>query len=95
LKLTATGAEGLVGGYEDLKIWWNLHSKTAGVVDAGQFGQATLYRALQRYADGFPDPETGQCTAISAEYKVTAVRALIPHPGGEVRTALTSAAAAP
>jgi hypothetical protein len=89
LKLTDTGAEGYFGGYEDLKIWWNLHSKTAGLVDAGLFGNATLYRALHRYADGFPD-STGNCTAISAEYKVTAVRAQIAHPKGEGQVALMS-----
>jgi hypothetical protein len=90
LKLTDTGAEGMVGGYEDLKYWWNLHSKTAGLPDAGQFDSANLYRALLRYADGFPDSATGRCTAISAQYKVTAVRALIPHPSGEIKSPLTA-----
>jgi hypothetical protein len=90
LKLNDAGAEGYFGGYEDLKIWWNLHAKTAALPDAGLFGSATLYRALMRYADGLPDPATGQCTAISAQYKVTAVRALIPHPRPEGQIALSS-----
>jgi hypothetical protein len=94
LKLTESGAEGYFGGYEDLRIWWNLHAKTAALADAGLFGSATLYRALNRYADGFPDPATGKCTAISAQYKVTAVRALIPPPKREERVALSTPGAA-
>ena len=80
LKLSDTGAEGYVGGYEDLKRWWNLFAKSAGMVDAGQYSAAPIYHAMKRYADGVPDPATGQCTAISAAYKVTAVRAMIAHP---------------
>jgi hypothetical protein len=89
LKLSDTGAEGYFGGYEDLRVWWNLHSKTAALPDAGLFSSAPLWRALHRYADGFPDA-TGTCTAISAEYKVLAVRALIAHPKGEGQVAMMS-----
>jgi hypothetical protein len=86
LKLTDTGGEGYFGGYEDMKIWWNLFAKTAALPDAGKFSASGLYRAMVRYADGFPEPATGQCTAISAQYKVTAVRALIPHTQGKDQT---------
>ena len=79
LKLTDTGASGFFAGYEDLKYWWNMHGKGAAAA-VGKFSQAGVYRAAHRYADGFPDPATGQCTAISTSYKVEAVRAMIPHP---------------
>jgi hypothetical protein len=79
LKLTATGAEGLLGGYEDLAAWWNNHSKSPGS-DVGRYSPAALYRALHRYADGYPDPADGRATAISVAYQVSAVRALIVHP---------------
>lgn len=38
------------------------------------------YYALHRLADGFKDPKTGQCTAISAAFDVEAVPAFIIHP---------------
>lgn len=80
LKLTDTGAEGVLAGYEILDTWWNMHSKGPGVgTDIGRYSPAALYRAAHRYADGFPDPETGQCTAISTTYKISAVRAMIVH----------------
>ena len=79
LKLTPSGAEGfLAGGYEDLATWWNNHSKSPGS-DVGKYSPAALYRAVHRYADGYPDPVTGQPTAISVAYQVSAVRALIVH----------------
>jgi hypothetical protein len=79
LKLTPNGAEGLLGGYEELASWWNMHSKSPGS-DIGRYSPAALYRALHRYADAYPDPATGEYTAISVAYQVTAVRALIVHP---------------
>jgi len=78
LKLTPSGAEGLLGGYEDLAAWWNNHSKSPGS-DVGKYSPAALYRAAHRYADGYPDSVTGQPTAISVAYQVSAVRALIVH----------------
>ena len=82
LKLTETGADGVLAGYEDVDAWWAMHSKGPGVgSDIGAFSPAGLYRAARRYADGFPDAATGECTAISVTYKVTAVRALIIHSG--------------
>ena len=79
LKLTATGADGLLGGYEQLDSWWNNHSKSPGS-DPGQYSPAGVYRALYRYGDGYPDAATGKPTAISVAYQVSAVRALIVHP---------------
>jgi hypothetical protein len=79
LKLTPNGAEGLLGGYEELASWWNMHSKSPGS-DIGKYSPAALYRALHRYADAYPDPATGQYSAISVAYQVIAVRALIVHP---------------
>ena len=78
LKLTEDGAEGYVAGYEDLKIWWNMYGKgPQGML--GPFSYVGQYNAATRYADGYKDPATGQCRAISTTYRVTAVRALIPN----------------
>jgi len=79
LKLTAGGAEGLLAGYEDTATWWNIKSK--GVTpELDKYSPAGMYRALQRYADGYPDPTTGQCTAISAAYNIKAVSVIVVHP---------------
>lgn len=85
LTLTKNGAEGILGGYEDLKIWWSAHSRGMGgaAASVGPHSNAWYYRAAHRYADGYPDPESGQCTAISAAYQINAVRALIAHPGSD------------
>ena len=79
LKLTAVGAEGLLAGYEDTAAWWNIKSK--GVTpELDKYSPAGMYRALHRYADGYPDPTTGQCTAISAAYNIKAVAVIVVHP---------------
>jgi hypothetical protein len=78
LKLTPGGAEGLLAGYEDSAAWWNIKSK--GVTpELDKYSPAGMYRALHRYADGYPD-STGQCSAISAAYNIKAVPAIVVHP---------------
>jgi hypothetical protein len=83
LKLTPTGAEGYLGGYEEIASWWNEHSKLPGS-DPGKYSPAAIYRALYRYGDGYPDPVTRQPTAISVAYQVSAVRALIVTPADQM-----------
>jgi hypothetical protein len=79
LKLTDDGAEGILAGYDKWANWYNWHAK--GVVsEVGKYTSPSIYRAFMRYADGSPDPKTGQCSYISATYNVTAVRAIIVHP---------------
>jgi hypothetical protein len=78
LKLDENGAAGLMGGYEPIDTWWNIFSKCPGS-DPGRYSAPLVYRALLRYADGYPDPKTGEATAISVAYRVSAVRALIVH----------------
>ena len=77
LKLGETGAEGMAGGYEVLRNWWNLFSKSGSSTSVSF---SSTYQAMLRYADGYPDPKTGKATAMSAAYKLTAVRAEIIHP---------------
>jgi hypothetical protein len=78
IKLTGDNVGGLLAGYEDLDRWWNLESKSPAS-DIGKYSPALLYKAAHRYADGYSDPNTHQCTAISTTYQVSAVRALIVH----------------
>ena len=94
LKLTPDGAEGFVGGYEDLKYWLYTHSKSVSG-NILKFSYPNYYYAALRYADGHKDPASGQCRAISAAYKVTAVRAQIPHnPKGQSHVAMSYRASA-
>lgn len=68
LKLTPTTAEGLIGGYTDVETWylqmvksWSTHHQ-----NYGQTSAPSLYRALRRLADAYPDPKTRANTAISS-----------------------------
>ncbi len=75
-------ADGILGGYQDWKsIYW---SYALG----GVFNEAVvsldapgIYYALKRMADAYPDPKTGENTAISTAYKVEAIPAFIIHSG--------------
>ena len=46
------------------------HPRCAALRDLGNY----------KVADGYPDPQSGQCTHISAAYNITAVKAMIIHP---------------
>jgi hypothetical protein len=80
LKLNPESAQGYLSGYERLDHMWSYLSKSNGPA-SGHYSPAGLYRALLKYADGYPDPTTGQCNSISTAYKLSAVRAIIVHPG--------------
>jgi hypothetical protein len=82
LKLTDMGAVGQIAGYEDLDIWWNMYSKPweKTVESVGLWSPPAMYEGVHRLADGYPDPHTGQCNAISSSYRIDAVRAFIIRP---------------
>ncbi len=73
--------KGILGGYEDWRaVYWSYAS-------GGVFNEAVvsldipgIYYALKRMADAYPDPKTGENTAISGAYVVEAVPAFIVHP---------------
>ena len=79
LKLKPNGRlEGVLGGYQPwYPIYWS-HAKV-GYIDERGFGvdAPALYYALRRNADAFPDPATGENTAISAAYMIEAVPAFV------------------
>jgi hypothetical protein len=68
LKLTPTTAEGLIAGYSDVETWYQqmMRSWSTHHQNYGQTAAPSLYRALRRLADGYPDPSTGANTAISS-----------------------------
>lgn len=40
---------------------------------------ASEYKTFVMMADGDPDPETGQCTTISAAHKIVGIPAFVVH----------------
>jgi hypothetical protein len=85
LRLTPTGAEGLFAGYVDVEQFY-LHLNTSystHLLSYGRVSSPSLYRALRRLADGYPDPKTGEMTAISAALQVKFVQAYVVHPRGQ------------
>lgn len=90
LTLTPQTAEGVIGGYADVEQWYYAMN-TSWATHHASYGQASapsIYRALRRLADGYPDPKTGQNTAISAAMMVKFVQAYVLHP--EDRTLVSS-----
>jgi hypothetical protein len=81
LKLKPDGSlEGLLGGYQPwYPVYWS-HAKV-GYIDERGFGVdvPALYYALRRNADAYPDPKTGENTAISTAYEIEAVPAFVIH----------------
>lgn len=76
---TATGD---LAGYFDLKhaYWHNFHDEQGALQVANGYTCPAVWEALQQHADGYRDPETGQCQAISTAMKIEAVPAFVIHP---------------
>ncbi len=78
LKLTPNGATGVLAGYGDIPRLWRFYAKTIGLhAIASTVSPPSLYHSIVRNADGYKDPATGQCTAISQVYAVGFVNANI------------------
>jgi hypothetical protein len=79
LKVSTLGASGLLAGYADVEHWYRQMMQSS----SGQFSYPALRQALQHRADAFPDPRTGENTAISSSFNVSFTRVFIFHPEGE------------
>jgi hypothetical protein len=81
VKLTPSGADGMLGGYVDLENWYLMYAKTWGahsIADVQGWSAPATYRALKQFAD-YRDPKTGEADAISAAYEVGFARTFIVH----------------
>ena len=94
LKLTPERAEGVLAGYIDIEAFihhlntsWGAHNHSYG-----QLSSPSLYRALRRLADGYPDPKTGNMNGISGAVDVKFVQAYIDHPPSQTAAAQTNRA---
>lgn len=81
LKLTPESADGLMAGYTDIERYynslgqnWSTHHRSYGAEP-----MTSEYRSMRKHADGYPDPKTGENTAISMAWQIKFVQAFILH----------------
>ena len=81
LKLKPDSADGLMAGYTDIERYynslgqnWSTHHRSYGAEP-----MTSEYRAMRKHADAYPDPKTGENTAISMAWEVKFVQAYILH----------------
>jgi hypothetical protein len=87
LHATEDRAKGIIAGYRDVENFWSYFRKGGYMAVTGQFSCPAMYKAAYELADGYPDPETGECTALSSSYSIEAIPAFIIRPeGSEVQT---------
>lgn len=79
LNLAPESAEGQMAGYTDIERYynslgqnWSTHHRSYGAEP-----MTSEYRAMRKHADGYPDPKTGQNTAISMAWEIKFVQAFI------------------
>ena len=72
-----TRAEGLWAGYHPVSSFWDHIQKVQHNVPVGQYSCPAMYVAAHELADGYPDPETGECTALSSAFTFDAVAGFI------------------
>ncbi len=81
LKLTPTGADGLLGAYVDTndlqRVW--AESVSSHIASYSHLYLGSVARAVRQMADAYPDPETGKNTAISSALQVKFVQAYVVH----------------
>jgi hypothetical protein len=71
---------GMLAGYYDLDSWRDWLGRTSFLVVAGQWSCPAVIEASKRLADGYPDPKTGNCTALSTAMDFQAEPAFVIHP---------------
>lgn len=79
LKLTPTSADGELAGYSDIESWYSqlMRSYSTHHQSYGQQSAPSMYKALRKMADGYPDPKTGANTAISSALHMNFMQAYI------------------
>jgi hypothetical protein len=93
LELNADGtAKGMLAGYvaaSDVDL--TPHSKQESAEMIG-YDCPTFAQAVKRFADGYKDPKTGQCTALSTAFNIQAIPAFVIHPDDAKKTAAATPA---
>ncbi len=70
-------AKGLWAGYRPVLDYWDYIQKVQHDAPVGQYSCPALYVAAHELADGYPDPQTGECTALSSAFTFEAVAGFI------------------
>jgi hypothetical protein len=93
LKLAPTGAQGLIAGYADVDTWYTqlIRNDSTHHLSNGQISGISLYKALRRLADAYPDAATGANTAISSALDAKFVQVYINPLGAADKVRLLSA----
>lgn len=82
LNLNGPKMDGLVGGYTDVETAYRSMNRrfNSHIISYGLHSSTAVYKVLRRLADAYPDPVTGENTAISTAWKVIGVRTILVHP---------------
>ena len=87
LEASEDRAKGIIAGYRDVENFWSYFRKGGYLAVTGQFSCPSMYVAAHKLADGYPDPETGECTALSSSYTIETIPAFIVRPEqGDLKT---------
>ncbi len=91
LHLTPERMEGVIGGYLDVETGYRAMIKRYGThqISYGKLAAGSLYKVLRRLADAYPDPVTGENTAISSALEVKGASVHLVHPDKKVADADT------
>lgn len=84
LKVSPTNAQGLLAGYADVDTYYRqlIRNDSTHHLSNGQISGISLYEALRKFADAYPDPKTGANTAISTALDAKFTQVFIQHPQG-------------
>ncbi len=79
----------MIAGYADVDIWYKqlIRNDSTHHLSNGQISGISLYKALRRLADAYPDSQTGANTAISSALDVKMVQVYINSPSSNTITA--------
>ncbi len=87
---------GVMANYRPIdNIYLSEYAGGRGTASTANNDCAAEYNMLAKFADGHPDPVTGQCTAISAAQNITGIPAfVVPAPGEKGSVVPTGSSAA-
>jgi hypothetical protein len=80
-------AAGLVAAYYGVDQLMFYIGGLGPIQSTGYSNCPSIYVAAHALADGYPDPKTAECTALSAAYNLKAVAAFVIHPEMPANTA--------
>jgi hypothetical protein len=75
--------EGLMGGYYDSQKWY-AHARDRQFLNSGEIICPALFHAVREHADGYRDPVTGKCTALSSAFELKGIAAFIVNLGSNL-----------